>query len=195
MQQDSNRKIIGYKAPIDMKSIDITKDEIVILAKCGKLYRKNDRASSFYGIAKELVEATWQAVYEEEFKKGDILVVTEAQSPVWTKGKIFTFKEYGDSGQYIRDLEGVGSVSSTACRKATPAEIEEFTTVKIGAYKTEKASSRTIKFGCEVFNIEQLSYYKHLLLRNEKAGVNIKLNVNGVDITVEILDKLLKMLS
>lgn len=65
-----DKKVIGYKAPFDIYTDifceTIQKGEMLI--PCGLYYRKRKKNCSdpTYYIAKEIVENTWEAVYQED---------------------------------------------------------------------------------------------------------------------------------
>ena len=85
-------------------------------------------------------------------------------------------------------MPGEGRVACMEIRKATKEEIRKATEVTINDY-TAKKEGELIAFGCQKFTSNELMAYKKLL----NSTINAQLNIHGVNVTEEMLDKLLAL--
>ena len=133
-------------------------------------------------------------------KKGDYMIHIAHDTQYWTMGKIFQFGAYDFStnDEMIFELKNNKIYSARAytknCRKATPEEIQaykESQELRIGEHKLEIIQdgnfTNKAKFGCQQFDINELRTIRRLFDSNIQAKVNIL----GVDITSEFLDKII----
>jgi len=136
MEKQTTRKIIGYKAPMDLGGHSVK----------GLTFKKT---SSYFGVwyeckydgdnkivlPAEIVE-TWEAVYEEKFKVGDYVILNvPANATHWAAGQKDLFGKivqpkkayYGGKMFVIATNEKVeGGCQDEFMRKATPEEIQAY---------------------------------------------------------------------
>ena len=155
----------------------------------------------YYLDRKFLRLATSEEILEyNKPKKGDYMIHIAHDTQYWTMGKIFQFGAYDFStnDEMIFELKNNKIYSARAytknCRKATPEEIQaykESQELRIGEHKLEIIQdgnfTNKAKFGCQQFDINELRTIRRLFDSNIQAKVNIL----GVDITGEFLDKVI----
>ena len=83
LKKDDKRKIIGRKVPLDMFGGKIKKgDPYIPYSVNSLLYVPKNGGFCFdeltlYSVPSEITEKTWEPIYEEEFKAGDYVVITD----------------------------------------------------------------------------------------------------------------------
>jgi hypothetical protein len=218
-ERPETKKIVGYKAPIDLFNGRIPKGTLYKPAihtsmntYCSVDEKGNIIDNGITNLPYEIVE-TWEPVYEEEYKVGDwIYFITDVESN--TQGKVakitsigpdergkawIKYEPHGPYGGAFR-WEGGAFYSGQHFRKATQEEIKEATSLPtIEGYKTEPVftsiqggTSAKLTVGCKEFTRDELLSYKKLLSITEKT---VSLKIGKTEITLELINKLLKALN
>lgn len=142
------KKIIGYKTPTDLFNGKVVKGTLYqpLSSNNNITYAATVRQGVVLdagqtNLPKEIVE-TWEAVYEEEFKVGDWVTVTEAKSgfngELGKTYKIFGWQpNYTDRFYYMEDRTVTISMNNVKVRKATQEEIDSVTKVMLPNSKYE----------------------------------------------------------
>jgi hypothetical protein len=193
--QNMEKKIIGYKAPYDL-----TDGTGAVAVQKGHLFIKenhhyNAQGKVLFGLPKEIVEK-WEPVYEEEFKAGDWVTVISVYSGDLIKmGETYQVMDVKEEKQLVNLAAVPGSINKDGgwntpkgnVRKATPEEIKKAQTIKIGKYEAEFKRDY-VKFGCQEFYKGALENLVKTLFRSD---FKTELKINGVEITKELLTKLI----
>lgn len=217
-QTTMERKIIGYKAPMDLYKGDIKKDDILSCDDWNNPYaywKINGKVNKEICIPLEYAK-TWEPVYEEEYKKGDYIYVIDTGNQYTTHSEIkdkYPRYAYGkDVPTVVRFVEFIsifncnkvmivedelGNIyaiahSTTkdeeAVRKATPEEIKAAQTIEIAGYKAE------------FNNVQNTVRFGCSLFNKETVEdmlsfmenvATVKLSVGGYEITKGILRNIL----
>lgn len=189
------RKIIGYRCPIDLWAEQDTypkKGDLYIKINFGNYQWEKDKKDCF-NIAKEIVE-TWEPVYEEEFKVGDIVVLTKAD--IYSeKDKIvgsLVSLENGNSLYpiLIKSYSLNRNIYCSKIRKATLEEIKAAQEIKIGEYIIEFLKEG-FKIGCGEYNIEDLNVCLEVLKLKNISHIDF----SGNKITKETCERILERLN
>lgn len=181
--ESTNKRIIGYKCPIDMFDGCIPKNTLYVRKYSEVLengyYSKDHLESNVYYLPKEIVE-TWEPVYEEEYKVGD-----------WVIGWHCTYKSFKEIPWKICKIEenyiysdNHSNTGISNIRKATKEEIDNFLNITINNYKLEITSNNDFNFGCNNFTRNQLDAY--ILLVEREADITMF----GTKIDLELLNKI-----
>lgn len=165
------KKIIGYKAPIDLFGGDVKKDTIykptsshpTPQPKFCPVDDSNKPICGFsYDLPKEIVE-TWEPVYEEEYKVGDWVYIIQARiGATGANDRVgMIVNEEGTAGISCDHPSGIKvkigqavwtigkNFSDVLLRKATFEEIEvaQVPDITINGYEA-KFFNNYVKFGC-----------------------------------------------
>lgn len=107
------------------------------------------------------------------------------------KGAIFS--EYSNQGLVMYNKDHTTSGVATEIVKMWEAVYEE-EKIKVLGYTSNRAGNM-VEFGCYKFTKEQLQAYRHLLTQEGNyAKITVENGTQVVRVTVDIIDKLLKML-
>lgn len=206
------KKIIGYKAPMDLFEGKIKKGNL-FYANVASGYIGTDgteigKASTISGtyLPKEIVE-TWEPVYQELYEVGDFVfavncggngILGEGEQLVEIVDNSFSGKASGlvdDWDFVVRQEKSFFNVNSTTAkfRKATPKEIQKWNDDLLPTIKGYKAeiSGESVSFGCVVLSKTGLQTIRYLLTSAAVATITI----HGTNITTEMIDKLLKAIN
>lgn len=131
VKMENNKKIIGYKCPMDMPSAKAEKGDIGTINRRHGLCQNNKWSVDFPA---EIVEQQWEPVYEEETcKKGDWLYaeLLSSRGFIFKLSEIKNGKDYYFSERYS-DKEGNGPyvIKDYIKGLATPSQIEKFLTLE-----------------------------------------------------------------
>ena len=187
---ETKMKIIGYT---------LLKDSVE--NKAGAFYIKESnyvcREANYHSLEPKFVENNpewFSAVYGEKYTEGEWVVITQDHKDYNNGkyqnaiGKYISNKPPNDEYKFYIDVPGEGRLACMEIRKATKEEIEKATKVVINDY-TAKKEGELIAFGCQKFTSNELMAYKKLL----NSTINAQINIHGVNVTEEMLDKLLAL--
>lgn len=140
---------------------------------------------------------TFEVVYEHDFKVNAWYTCIGPKGSKdnvgygWKEDLTFKCTKIDEQGSdvIVFGAEGGNGVYSPFLRRATLEEIERMTTIKIGNYHSTKEGDR-IAFGCQKFTKTELLTIKRLF----HSEVNASINIKGIAITPEVMDKLIKQL-
>ncbi len=201
-----NKVIKGYLAPHSMYNNQVQKGDLFVKMNETTYHCKRLGIGQSL-LPKEIVE-TWEAKYEEQYKKGDYLITTEDDPGKYKpkKGEIFIVDRiegdfiYFDESNHVKYEKG--AVRKTRCRKATEEETEflKIKLPKINGYEGKLEGDYII------YGINCAKFHKEFFLTLYKLHLNNKSNVNNnrylksielssnVKITIEQIEQIVKFI-
>lgn len=199
--REETRKIIGYKAPIDLFTGDYNGG-----VKKGDIYHKHSGNNSMYisksggarySIAKEIVE-TWEPYYENDFIVGQYVFIEDGKSGAMGANGLYGIVTEKEATDGIKDSLNSGIIVDTGdgklwqldkeanVRKITKQEFEE-NNLKIGDH-TVKFLNNRVNIGCQSFTKSQVEVVNYLLCRMD---VKYELTADGIAISKETVSRIL----
>jgi len=214
------KEIIGYKLKDSAKQYEKAAAKIIHgTAYTGKLNRYSggynfNVGSDAYTTLKEagVLDLWFEPVYKDSYKVGDYVYCLESgknhsNHPQYKMGQgmdegdvdeIVALEEYEGHTVAVTKTKAVIRLSEHphAFRKATKEEYEEKATITLGGYKVQKgpygSGDADGHFGCFNINGDDLRFLIRLLRKTE---AHAELKIKGVEVTVEALNKILKVIS
>jgi len=187
-EEEFREFVLGIRYIKEIKGYKVIKDIPFFLYKVG------DVISSSSPIFKELhrYPEYLQPVYEEQFKVGDWAVGTSEFLKTCKNDSVRefcsrAFQVASMSKFSIFNKHGV-SLDIYNARKATDEEIKKASEVKIGKY-TMETTTVGAKFGCQTIPLPTIKGIQDILSRTE---IEAHLTIKGEEITLDIIDKILK---
>jgi len=184
------RKIIGYKCPMDLFDGKVKVGDIYVKIKT--TYGLKDNSSTAFELPKEIVEQ-WSPVYEQKYKVGDWITVTNTSNSKWlldTNQKTFKLTQeptnfngimcWSTSGIGNRGMNKVGmyGIREEDFRKATEEEIKSVQQKTINVNNTDIIIKKGSMFAVDKeFDLNYLQVVRELF--------NDKIPLEGWTISVE----------
>lgn len=173
-EETMEKKIIGYKL-IKPEYKDAA-EKIVGINNWEVFEKKLNTVSWGYDARNSLQKAgvldLWFGkVYEEEFKVGDWVIGWHTRNfnyhtTAWQINKI--------NDEFIYPVENrCENTTSKSIRKATPEEIEEASTIKIGSYKVEFLNKEYCSINSVEYNKTHLETLKYLMGKKQIQSLNV----------------------
>ena len=185
--------IIGYKCPADLfgGNPEVAKGTVFVKRFPEHHWytpeKEKEKSAPNYILPKEIVE-TWEPVYQQ-FNIDDFICVTGHNTPGATLKIGDVVKIIGIGNNFVRTSKGDGGdLFYSDFRLATPKEIEDKLVI-IGGYSAVRAGD-VIQFGCQNIHKDLLVSLKNLL---ERTTFNFECNVGNTKITLDHINKLLKL--
>lgn len=194
------KEIIGYKCPSDLYGGAIKAKEIYKKCLNPDFYEPTTIDNDSVVLPKEIVE-TWEPVYEEEFKVGDWIYITN------TRSAVATYSQYGASVGDVEQIKRIAAEGGNATiddpryfgdnfnlrgegfRKATEQEILDAKSVELYGYSAKKTENG-VKFGCQSFTKDELLFVKRLVTSTK---INGTLSIHETVVTKDLINKLIRL--
>jgi hypothetical protein len=189
-QKTMDRKIISYKL---IKTYPDSRELGFITKQC--------HGSINYSDFPEF----WEPVYEEEFKVGDWVFVKNGGSGAYgannfvgqicNKQEALKVNYHGEDQDQISEIylknqnTSWGLCKSYEIRKATPEEIEQATTTKIGDYKANFIG-KSVEFNGVVYAKTELQKLKSIMNKGQIKSLNVGCS-GQYEVDLELLNKII----
>jgi hypothetical protein len=199
-QKPMERKIIAYKLLKDLP--DLKKGSLLYKIENNEVYFESEvellgnvETDNVYPLKLIQEKTDWfEPVYEEEFKVGDYIVFTKHSNDVVKITNIRTDRFHDLWISHEPDSFTSGGFGykpyKNEIRLATPEEIEEATTIKIGDYEAKFEDTR-VSFNSVVYYFRELIILRDLMNRDQIKSLNVGCS-GQYTIDLELINKILK---
>lgn len=140
----------------------------------------------------------WESV-EPKYKIGDWCIITNCgennDEYNGVIGTIFCIRDFSSSGNLYQDASKAPYIIGdcwrpSMVRLATPTEVKKYFAIEIGGECARFNGEGSVSFGCQEFDIDEIITIKRLL----EPPIHARMQIDDIQITRELIDKILKSL-